>query len=194
MLKAIIVDCNEVSAQRMKNKLASNGEIEVCDIFMNLQTANAYVNKSGQVQLAFLNLTAPDINGMGISQLLHEHHAAINVMFVTTYDNYAAQAYDIDAANYLMKSILEQQMIRASDKRSNQQAEECRIQYETLTQKEVEVVQCMTTGLSNKEIAEELYVSVETVKSHLKNVYRKLDVNNRIQVLQRANQLKILRI
>jgi LuxR family maltose regulon positive regulatory protein len=61
-----------------------------------------------------------------------------------------------------------------------------------LSEQETKVLLLIDNGLSNKEIADQLLVKVETVKTHIKNLYRKLEVNNRIQAMQRAKELKIL--
>lgn len=50
-----------------------------------------------------------------------------------------------------------------------------------LTKREIEILQLVKMGLSNKEIASRLFISLETVKKHLKNTYAKLDVKNRAQ-------------
>ncbi|MCR8635668.1 LuxR C-terminal-related transcriptional regulator [Paenibacillus radicis (ex Xue et al. 2023)] len=63
---------------------------------------------------------------------------------------------------------------------------------EALTEQETRVLLLVADGLSNKEIAHSLNISGETVKSHIKNLYRKLRVNNRVQALQCAKELKIL--
>jgi LuxR family maltose regulon positive regulatory protein len=60
---------------------------------------------------------------------------------------------------------------------------------ERLTEQETNVLRFMAEGLSNKEIAPRLNISAETVKFHLKNIYRKLGAKNRIQALQRAAEL-----
>jgi len=54
-----------------------------------------------------------------------------------------------------------------------------------ITEREYDVLQSIEQGLSNKEIAEAHFISVNTVKYHLRNIYTKLDVSNRIQVIQR---------
>jgi LuxR family maltose regulon positive regulatory protein len=61
-----------------------------------------------------------------------------------------------------------------------------------LTDQERRILLLITDGLSNKEIADRLNITFQTVKSHIKNVYRKLSVNNRVQALQRAKELRIL--
>lgn len=59
-----------------------------------------------------------------------------------------------------------------------------------LTMQEAKVLGLMAEGLVNKEIAHRMAISAETVKSHIKNVYLKLETNN--QAVQRARQLNIL--
>ena len=51
-----------------------------------------------------------------------------------------------------------------------------------LTKKELDIVKCVLLGLSNEEIGKRLFISVHTVKLHLKNLYRKFDVHNKIQL------------
>jgi len=61
-----------------------------------------------------------------------------------------------------------------------------------LTERELEVLHLMSEGLKYKEIAERLFISLNTVRYHVKTVYGKLNVNNRTQAIERARQLKIL--
>jgi len=61
-----------------------------------------------------------------------------------------------------------------------------------LTAQEKKVLIWMSEGLVNKEIAHRLEIKVETVKFHIKNAYRKLEANNRVQAIQRARQWDIL--
>lgn len=63
---------------------------------------------------------------------------------------------------------------------------------ELLTDQETKVLALIAAGLANKGIAADLNITAETVKFHIRNVYRKLEANNRIHALQRAKELKIL--
>jgi LuxR family maltose regulon positive regulatory protein len=63
---------------------------------------------------------------------------------------------------------------------------------EPLTQRELEVLRLLTTHLSSTEIAEQLIISANTVRSHVKSIYSKLDVHSRADVVQRARELKLL--
>jgi LuxR family maltose regulon positive regulatory protein len=63
---------------------------------------------------------------------------------------------------------------------------------EPLSERELEVLQLMTKGLTNQEIASKLYLSLYTVKTHARNIYGKLGVHNRTQAVTRARELEIL--
>jgi LuxR family transcriptional regulator, maltose regulon positive regulatory protein len=63
---------------------------------------------------------------------------------------------------------------------------------EPLSERELEVLQLVAAGKSNRRIASELFVSVGTVKTHLNNAYRKLDAHSRTQAVARARELNLL--
>lgn len=65
--------------------------------------------------------------------------------------------------------------------------------FETLTAREIEVFLCIGEGLSDKEAAEELSVSPATVRTHARNVYSKLNVSNRAEVVKMAYEYRLLR-
>lgn len=58
-----------------------------------------------------------------------------------------------------------------------------------LTEREKEVMHLLSRGLTYQQISDELIVSHETVKMHLKNIYRKLGVENKIQALQKVKMI-----
>ena len=61
-----------------------------------------------------------------------------------------------------------------------------------ISQRELEVLQLMAAGKSNQEIADQLFVSLNTVKTHLKNLFEKLDVGRRTQAVDKARKLGIV--
>lgn len=61
-----------------------------------------------------------------------------------------------------------------------------------LSDRELDVLRLLCTDLSGPEIAEELMISLNTVKTHLKNIYSKLDVHGRYEAVERAKQLGLL--
>ena len=64
--------------------------------------------------------------------------------------------------------------------------------HEALTQRELQILRLVDAGLSNREIAEALYISLNTVKTHTKSLYSKLNVHSRTQAINRARDLKLL--
>ena len=63
---------------------------------------------------------------------------------------------------------------------------------EPLTEREPEVLACVTEGMTNAEIAEELVVAVSTVHTHLKNIYGKLAIRNRVEAVTRGQALGLV--
>lgn len=70
----------------------------------------------------------------------------------------------------------------------NQKAQEQR----GISKRELEVLELMAQGLANQEIADKLFVSLNTVKTHSANIFSKLEVNRRTQAIQKAKQLSLI--
>lgn len=62
-----------------------------------------------------------------------------------------------------------------------------------ISKRELEVLEQMAAGLSNQEIADQLFISLNTVKTHTSNLYVKLDVKRRTQALQKGKELRLIR-
>jgi two-component system LytT family response regulator len=130
MLRAIIVDDEELSVKRLQRILAESDQIEICQTFLNPLEAYKFV-QANPIEVAFLDISMPEINGMSLSSLLLAHDAAIDVVFVTGYDNYAVQAFDMSALDYLLKPVtaerLERTLVKLSKKQRSAAAVEPRI-------------------------------------------------------------------
>ena len=63
---------------------------------------------------------------------------------------------------------------------------------EPLSEREQAILRYLPTMMSNQEIAGELFVSVNTVKTHVKSIYRKLEVSSRREAVARARQLRLI--
>lgn len=75
---------------------------------------------------------------------------------------------------------------------SESQKNEKVINYLGISARELEVLELVAKGFSNKEIAEKLFVSVNTIKTHLSKVYEKLEVKRRTQAVEKAKSLNII--
>ena len=65
-------------------------------------------------------------------------------------------------------------------------------EFEPLTERELDVLRLMAEGMKYEEIAERLYISLNTVRSHVKAVYGKFGVDNRTKAIEAARQMRIL--
>lgn len=69
---------------------------------------------------------------------------------------------------------------------------EAALQETNLSQREMDVLKLMAQGMSNAEIAEKLFVSLNTVKTHSSNLYEKLEVKRRTQAVEKARQMQLI--
>jgi NarL family two-component system response regulator LiaR len=76
---------------------------------------------------------------------------------------------------------------------SNFQFDQARLDKFNVTKREYDVLVLMAVGLSNQEIADKLFVSVNTVKTHSQSLFLKLDVKRRTQAVQKAKELLLIR-
>jgi LuxR family maltose regulon positive regulatory protein len=83
-------------------------------------------------------------------------------------------------------------LLEASEQVSVPPSAEFRTSSEFLSERELEVLRLIAAGMSNRRIAEELVIGQGTVKTHINNIYRKLDVQSRTQALARARELNFI--
>lgn len=62
--------------------------------------------------------------------------------------------------------------------------------FEELTRRETEIVELLSQGLLYKEIADKIFISIDTVKKHVGNIYRKLQVSNKVEAINKFNHFK----
>lgn len=62
----------------------------------------------------------------------------------------------------------------------------------SLTDRELEILKLLDEGYTHEEIAGEIYISIATVRYHVKNIYQKMDVNNKILALRKAKDLNLI--
>jgi NarL family two-component system response regulator LiaR len=74
----------------------------------------------------------------------------------------------------------------------NFQIDQSAIENLGISKRELEVLNFMATGLSNQEIADKMFVSLNTIKTHTSNLFLKLDVKRRTQAIQQARSLKLI--
>ena len=115
MLNVMIVDDEKLALKRLKRTLLDSGAIGECTVFINPREAYEFA-KEQRIDVAFLDISMPEINGMRLSQLLAELDDSIDIVFVTGYDNYAVQAFDMSALDYILKPITAERVAKTLHK------------------------------------------------------------------------------
>ncbi|MFK5857141.1 MAG: LuxR family transcriptional regulator [Bacteroidota bacterium] len=87
--------------------------------------------------------------------------------------------------NYLLR--INEMQVEIEDKKDCPKFSESKLKEYELSQREAQVLELISRGYKNSEIADKLFVSQNTVKSHIKNIYVKLDVKNRVEALKRVD-------
>ncbi|MEJ0087254.1 MAG: response regulator transcription factor [Pseudomonadota bacterium] len=155
--------------------------------------------------VTLLDLNMPEMNGLDALHRIRAEFPDARVVVLTTYkgDVLANRALKAGALGYLLKSSLRTDMVgairAANDGRRYVPAEVAvalaeHMGTEDLSPREVEILRHIAAGLSNKEIANELGISDETVKTHLKSVFSKLNVSDRSHAIAIAIERGILQL
>jgi NarL family two-component system response regulator LiaR len=149
--------------------------------------------------LALLDLRMPEMDGLTCLDRIKKQHPKVKVVIlsvstdpdiVQTVLNRGAAAYIVKSVNPIdLASALRQALdgtvfsaVGLPEKRAQDDA----VKEAGLTERETAILKALAGGLSNKAIAKELWVAEQTVKFHLTNIYRKLDVANRTEAARYA--------
>ncbi|OTG77108.1 DNA-binding response regulator [Acinetobacter sp. ANC 4169] len=215
----LIVEDEDLIQERLKNILTELGYRKDMLIFAkNLQQAFVEIEQQ-PISLALVDLGLPDGNGIELIERLRtlDNNALILVISAWSTQESLFSAIKAGATGYVLKErddaevklsirsilrggapidpfiaqeILKQisaAVIPASHDQKLIDAE-----MELLTNRETEILNLVAQGMSNREIAEQLFVSKYTVESHIKHIYRKLSVTKRTKAVSAARSLGIL--
>ncbi len=152
-----------------------------------------------------LDLRMPDGDGIQTIKALVARDPAVHVLVLTTYDNEEDifQALEAGARGYLLKDTTKEEIITAvrqvhQGERYLPQAVAARLADRlirpSLTPRELDVLRLVSRGRSNKEMASAMFISEETVKTHMKALFQKLNVHDRAEAVSVSLQRGIIRL
>ena len=149
--------------------------------------------------LALLDLRMPEMDGLTCLDRIRKQHPKVKVVIlsvstdpevVQTVLNHGAAAYVVKSVNPIdLSSALRQALdgtVFSAIGLPEKTAQEDAVKAAGLTERETTILKALARGLSNEAIGKELWVAEQTVKFHLTNIYRKLDVKNRTEAARYA--------
>jgi len=197
-VRVLVADDHEVLRYGLKSLFADT-DIEVVAEASNGKEALEAAAKT-QLDLVILDVRMPDPDGLNVLGRIKLDFPDLPVLMLSTYDNptYVARAVALGAAGYVLKDAGREKILdrvsRAATGESVWTREELRrvtgalatprlnANVEVpLTKRESEVLHQLALGLTNKEIAQQLHISYETVKEHVQHILRKIGVSDRTQ-------------
>lgn len=161
--------------------------------------------RTAQPDVTLMDVQMPELNGLGAISAIMSEFPQARIAVLTTYrgDVRALQAIKAGARGYLLKSTLRHELIAtiralAAGKRRfpPEIAAElaAHLEQDGLTHREVQVLQHVADGLSNKETANALAIGEDTVKGHLRKIMDKLEANNRTHAVTIGIQRGIIEL
>ncbi|WP_170006503.1 response regulator [Bacillus fonticola] len=209
MIQLMLVDDHAILRDGLRNLLEVEEDIQVVGEAVSGEDAVSKM-KECQPDVVLMDINMPKMNGVEVTGLLKKQYPSTKVLILTMHDHdeYFMSAIREGADGYLLKDAPFDQVIEAIRTvakgesvihpamtkkllhfhQQKGQSEEKQL----LTEREKEVLQCLVQGLSNKEIADRLFISDKTVKIHVSKIFKKLNVKSRSQVVIYAVQHQLV--
>jgi DNA-binding NarL/FixJ family response regulator len=176
-------------------------------VFADAETALKEL-ASHPVEIALFDINLPGMSGIECIRKIKIIHPRIQCMVLTVYDkpDTIFEALKAGAISYLLKSTPPEKIIEAIEEVSNGGSpissqiarkvieafavkEKTNEYFQDLTKREQELLGLLSKGYRYREIADTLFVSIETVRTHIRNIYEKLQVNSRTEALKKTGLL-----
>ena len=194
-IRILIADDHEVVRQGLKMFLAMDGDFEIVGEASNGQEAIDLL-ATLDVDVVLMDLLMPVLSGIEAIPIIRQRYPDIEVIALTSVlDNGSVvKAVRAGAIGYLLKDANSADLIQSikaaavgqvqlSPKAAALLVQEVQVPEspESLTKRELDVLQLLAEGLSNREIADTLVLGEKTIKTHVSNILSKLHLNSRTQ-------------
>ncbi len=210
MTPIVIIEDDEKIRNYLAALIAGSGEFDLQATFASAEEATSYFEKDmgDEVELVLTDIQMPGKSGIDFIAWLKPIRPYIQFMVLSAYDDADRifKALKAGATGYILKSTEAARLVealhdlrRGGSPMSNEVARKVvnafqqEIDYkdakEHLSGREKEVLQLLAKGFSYKDIAEKLFISVETVRTHIRNIYEKLQAGSRNEALRKAGLL-----
>lgn len=198
-IRIMIADDHTMFREGLKSLLQPDDEIEVVAEAEDGEICLEKM-KETEIDILLLDIMMPRKNGLQVLEEVRIQNPEVKVLIVTGHDEpeYLMWSVDHGAIGYVLKESGAEELKKAihmiiqgqtyiqprllsvlQAKQIEKSEDERRIEH--LTNRELEVLRLLAVGMYNKEIAEDLHISERTVKNHVSNIFKKLDVADRTQ-------------
>ncbi len=214
-LNIAIVDDNSFLIHAIKEKLSFFEDITVRHTALNGSELLTRLEESHCIDVILMDIEMPVLNGIETTQMVKQKYPQIKIIMLTAFDNdeNIFNAIKAGADGYLLKEINPEALHKGIHETLNGGAamnpsialktlkllrnpidiQNPRDQEEiSLSKREVEVLEQLSKGLSYTAIAENLFLSPSTVRKHIENIYKKLQVHSKIEAVQKAKNHNII--
>lgn len=200
--KILIVEDEPVIAENISLYL-DNNDFEVSGIAYDADEAfDQLKTNTPDAVILDINLES-DQSGIGIAQHINQRYQ-LPFIFLTSYSDKKTleSAKQVKPGGYIVKPFNERTLLASLEIAISNHAAENNHDLpllsmekinanllSPLSEREFEIAQLAYNGMTNSQIAEKIFISVNTIKTHLKNIYLKLDAGTRLEVLQKLREL-----
>jgi DNA-binding NarL/FixJ family response regulator len=201
-LRVLIVEDEPVIAENISVYL-DNNDFEVSGIaYDSAEAKDQLQNNTPDAAILDVNLESEE-DGIDIASQINQKYQ-IPFLFLTSYSDKDTlqRAKKVNPSGYIVKPFNEKTLLASLEIAISNHAADANRKMpslamekinkhllSTLSEREFEIVHLIYDGITNNQIAEKLFVSINTVKTHLKNIYLKLDANTRYGVIVRLRDL-----
>lgn len=212
MIGIVLVDDQSLVCQGLTAMLSLEKDLEILGMAHNGQAAIDLVVKK-QPDVVLMDVRMPVMDGREATRLIVQQFPKVKVLVLSTFDDdqYIADSIKAGAMGYLLKDMpceelaqairlvhngytqlgpgLMEKLIQGVAQPNTDQAESLATELNQLTKREREVFSLIGRGCTNREIADELYVTEGTVKTHVTHILNRLNLKNRSQIAIYANSV-----
>jgi len=203
MIKVHIIDDHKMLVEGLSSTINESGIATVCDVSYKLsECRNKLVSKEADILLLDINL--PDGSGIDFCLEVKQKYHDIKILILTTHNEYsvAKRALNNGADGYILKNALSEEVIAGIESVMNGELFLCdeidiilnktREHHVWLTSREQELLRLIVDGYTNQEIADKVFLSVETIKTYRKNLILKLGAKNSMVLVKMAIENKLI--
>lgn len=203
-IKILIVDDHPLVVEGLKSLLAESGEVSVVGTASNAFDTISFL-KNNEVDIAFLDVNLPDISGIDLCKKIKEQFPDVKSLALSTFSEraYVSRMIQNGACGYLIKSSSKEEIFEAirqvqaggyymNVNFDQNTASSTPKTIPFLTRREKEVLALIAEGLTNPQIADQLFVSVTTVNTHRANLLMKFEVSNTASLIKVAAGLGLV--